>query len=182
MSTKRMMPLMKLATIFCRPKPMPTPAAPENTVSAERLMPTAPSAIAIANTIKPIRITLTSSTCTDGVRSPERAIWLSAKLLATLEKPQAPPARHHRELDQQQRRQPQAPEGDRHRVEQIDGRIELPDDAFSAATSQSGYRHHPQHEGIADHRGQAGGWRARPAPAWRTPRADSCDSARSTPS
>ncbi len=32
-----------------------------------------------------MRITLTSSTCTDGVRSPERAIWLSAKLLATLE-------------------------------------------------------------------------------------------------
>ncbi len=76
---------MKFATIFCRPKPMPTPAAPENTVSADRLMPTALKAIAIANTIRPIRITLPSSTCTDGVRSPERAIWLSAKLLATLD-------------------------------------------------------------------------------------------------
>ena len=30
---------------------MPTPAAPEKTASAERLMPTAPSAIATATTI-----------------------------------------------------------------------------------------------------------------------------------
>ena len=41
LSASRMMPLMKLATIFCRPKPMPTPAAPVKIASAERLMPTA---------------------------------------------------------------------------------------------------------------------------------------------
>ena len=75
---------MKLATIFCRPIPMPTPAAPENTASAERLMPTALSAITIATTIRPMRIILTSSTWIDGVRSVERLIRLSAKLLAIL--------------------------------------------------------------------------------------------------
>ena len=84
LSASRMMPLMKLATIFCRPIPMPTPTAPENTASAERLMPTAPSAITIATTISPIRIILTSSTWIDGVRSLDGLIRLSAKLLAML--------------------------------------------------------------------------------------------------
>src|SRR3982750_3782646 len=42
LSASRMMPLMKLATIFCRPMPMPTPAAPEKMASAEGLMPTPP--------------------------------------------------------------------------------------------------------------------------------------------
>ncbi len=36
-----MMPLTKLATIFCRPKPTPTPIAPEKIASDDRLMPTA---------------------------------------------------------------------------------------------------------------------------------------------
>ena len=75
---------MKLATIFCRPMPIPTPTAPENTASAERLMPTALKAIATATTISPIRIILTSSTWIDGVRSAERLIRLSTKLLAML--------------------------------------------------------------------------------------------------
>ena len=63
---------------------MPTPAAPVKTASAERLMPTAPSAIAIATTIRPMRMILTSSTWTDGVRSVARVIRLSMKLLAML--------------------------------------------------------------------------------------------------
>ena len=74
---------MKLATIFCRPIPIPTPTAPENTASAERLMPTALSAM-IAKAIRPIRIILTSSTWIDGVRSADRLIRLSEKLLAML--------------------------------------------------------------------------------------------------
>ena len=45
LSASRMMPQMKLATIFCRPKPMPTPTAPEKIASADRLMPTALSTI-----------------------------------------------------------------------------------------------------------------------------------------
>ncbi len=84
LSASRMMPLMKLATIFCRPKPMPTPAAPEKIASAERLMPTALMTTAIAKTIKASRIILISSTWIDGVRSPDRVIRLSAKLLAIL--------------------------------------------------------------------------------------------------
>ncbi len=75
---------MKLATIFCNPKPMPTPAAPEKIASAERLMPAALSTTATANTISASRITLISSTWIDGVRSVERVIRLSTKLLAML--------------------------------------------------------------------------------------------------
>ncbi len=75
---------MKLATIFCKPRPMPTPAAPVKTASAERLMPTALSAIVIATTSNPMRIILTSSTWIEGVKSVERLIRLSAKLLAIL--------------------------------------------------------------------------------------------------
>ena len=78
------MPLMKLATIFCKPKPMPTPAAPEKIASAERLMPAALSTTATANTISASRITLISSTWIDGVRSAERLMRFSAKLLAIL--------------------------------------------------------------------------------------------------
>ena len=47
-------------------------------------MPTALSAMMIASTIRPIRIIFTSSTWIDGVRSAERVIRLSTKLLAML--------------------------------------------------------------------------------------------------
>ena len=63
------MPLIKLATIFCKPKPMPTPAAPEKIASTERLMPTALMTIATENIIRASRIILTSRTWIDGVRS-----------------------------------------------------------------------------------------------------------------
>src|SRR6516162_6334540 len=69
LSTRRMMPLMKFATIFCRPKPIPTPAAPEKIASADKLMPTAPMATTTAKASRPRRIILTSSTWIDGVRS-----------------------------------------------------------------------------------------------------------------
>ena len=48
---------------------MPTPTAPEKIASADRLMPTALSTTATATTIRPIRISLISSTWIDGVRS-----------------------------------------------------------------------------------------------------------------
>jgi len=47
-------------------------------------MPTAESAMVIATTISPMRIILTSSTWIDGVRSLERLMRFSAKLLAML--------------------------------------------------------------------------------------------------
>ena len=75
---------MKLATIFCSPKPMPTPAAPEKIASAERLMPTALIATATAKIISPTRIILFSSTWMDGVKSPDREIRPSMKLLTML--------------------------------------------------------------------------------------------------
>ena len=84
LSASRMMPLMKLATIFCRPKPIPTPAAPEKIASADRLMPTALITAATAKTISASRIILTSSTWIDGVRSADRVIRLSTKLAAML--------------------------------------------------------------------------------------------------
>ncbi len=40
LSASRMMPLTRFDTIFCRPKPTPTPTAPEKNASAERSMPT----------------------------------------------------------------------------------------------------------------------------------------------
>ena len=44
LSSRMMMPLTKFDTTFCRPMPMPTPSAPEKTVSAVRSMPSAASA------------------------------------------------------------------------------------------------------------------------------------------
>ena len=75
---------MKLATIFCRPKPIPTPAAPEKIASTDKLMPTALMTTATAKIISDSRIIFTSSTWIDGVKSPERVIRLSTKLLAIL--------------------------------------------------------------------------------------------------
>ena len=179
LSASRMMPEMKLATIFCRPIPIPTPTAPEKIASAERLMPTALSAIAIATTISPIRIILTSSTWIDGVRSAERLIRLSTKLLAMLVSHSASD-QQRAELDQQQRRQPQAAEHDRNRVQRLDGRLELADDA--QRRDQPGrQRHQPDDEGVADHRGNEPDDQPGEAQAWRRPRADSCGSARSRP-
>ena len=177
LSASRMMPLMKLATIFCNPKPMPTPAAPEKIASAERLMPTALMTTATAKIIRPSRIILTSSTWIEGVRSLDRVIRLSDEIAGDIGQPQ----RHHQqhaELDQQQRRQPQAAEHDRNRVQRIDGRIELAEDA-QRRDHPCRQRHQADDEVVADHRGDRAGSSARPAPAWRRPRAGSCGSARS---
>jgi hypothetical protein len=57
LSASRMMPLTRLDTIFCRPKPTPTPTAPENTASAEMSMPTALSTIMMPRPIRVQRIT-----------------------------------------------------------------------------------------------------------------------------
>ena len=48
-SASRMMPLTKFETIFCRPKPRPTPIAPLNTANAVRSMPTVLSPISSAS-------------------------------------------------------------------------------------------------------------------------------------
>ena len=90
-------------------------------------MPTAPSAIATATTISPMRIIFTSSTCTDGVRSLERLMRLSAKLAAILVSHTAT-ITSAPSLDQQQRRQPQVAKHDGVGIECIDRRIELAED------------------------------------------------------
>ena len=76
------MPLTRLDTIFCRPKPRPTPTAPEKKASAEKSMPTVDSAIRIAKVISSRRISLPISTWIDGVRSAMPRTRLSRKSLA----------------------------------------------------------------------------------------------------
>ncbi len=69
LSSSRMMPLIRLETTFCRPKPRPRPTAPENTASAVRSMPTLWRASRKATVSRVIFSSLPSSTWTDGVRS-----------------------------------------------------------------------------------------------------------------
>src|SRR5437773_1160367 len=60
-----MMPLTKFETIFCRPKPSPTPTAPLNTAKAVRSMPTVLRPITIASVTSTIFTRLPASACTD---------------------------------------------------------------------------------------------------------------------
>ena len=82
LSASRMIPLTRLETIFCRPKPRPTPTAPEKNASAEKSMPTVESAIKIAKVISTRRISLPISTWIDGVRSAVLRTRRSRKSLA----------------------------------------------------------------------------------------------------
>jgi hypothetical protein len=109
-----MMPLMKLATIFCRPKPMPTPTAPEKIASADRLMPTALSAMRREHHQRhPDHLDqqhLDRRRQVGGLGDPA-----FDEIAGDVGQPQ----RHDQqraELDQQQRRQPQAAEHDRDRI------------------------------------------------------------------
>ena len=61
-----MTPLIKLLTIFCKPKPMPTPSKPPNTASAGRSMPTLSIATSTAIEISTIFSDFANSTCTVG--------------------------------------------------------------------------------------------------------------------
>ena len=61
--------LTRFDTIFCRPKPMPTPTAPENKASAEKSMPTELSTTSTAKVIRAMRMSFPSRTWIDGVRS-----------------------------------------------------------------------------------------------------------------
>ncbi len=63
------MPLTRLETIFCRPKPKPTPIAPENSASTDRSMPIDDSTTTTASVISAMRTSLLMSTWIDGVRS-----------------------------------------------------------------------------------------------------------------
>src|SRR4051794_40033384 len=67
-SASRMMPLTKFETIFCKPKPSPTPIAPLNTVNAVRSIPTAFSPISSARIISAILTRLRVSVWIDGLR------------------------------------------------------------------------------------------------------------------
>ena len=58
LSANRMIPLTRFETIFCKPKPRPTPIAPEKNASAEKSMPTVESAIRKAKVMSKSRITL----------------------------------------------------------------------------------------------------------------------------
>ena len=79
-SSRMMIPEMKFETTFCRPKPIPTPTAPENTVKAVRSMPMPDIAATTATTMKVIFRSFPIRTRRDGVSSSERWIRLSRKL------------------------------------------------------------------------------------------------------
>ena len=64
-----MTPEMKFETTFCRPKPMPTPTAPESTVRAVRSMPTLWMATRTARKMRVILSTFPRSTLSEGVSS-----------------------------------------------------------------------------------------------------------------
>ena len=92
------------------------------------------------------------------------------------------PQRHdqqHAELDQHQRRQPQAAEHDRDRIERIDRRLELADDA-ERRDQPCRQRHQADDEFVADHRGDEADDQPGQRELGGDRRADSCGSARST--
>ncbi len=68
LSSNRMMPLIRLDTSFCRPKPMPTPIAPVNTAKAVRSMPMLFNAMTNATTTSVDFNSLPISTWIEGVR------------------------------------------------------------------------------------------------------------------
>ena len=165
-------------------------------------MPTAPSAIAIATTIRPMRMILTSSTWTDGVRSVARVIRLSTKLLAMLVSHSATSSSAPALIRSSGvSRKPPITIANESSVS--DRRIELAEDA-QRRDEPCRYRHQLDDEGVADHRGhepdheprqrQLGGdhqqvaaarpgrrgtsRRARRSPGARTPRSRRCRPAR----
>jgi hypothetical protein len=74
-----MIPLIRLETTFCRPKPRPRPTAPENTASAVKSMPTPCSATRNATVSRVIFKSLPRSTWTEGVRSLQSLMCRSRK-------------------------------------------------------------------------------------------------------
>ena len=74
-----MTPDTRFDTTFCRPKPMPTPTAPENTASPVRSSPMARSPITTASVNRVICSSLATSTRIVGDRSA-----LSASLRVTI--------------------------------------------------------------------------------------------------
>ena len=128
-------------------------------------------------TISPIRIILTSSTWIDGVRSVDWVIRLSAKLLAILVSHSATIS-SSAELDHEQRRQPQSAEHDRDRVERVDRRIKLADDAQRRHQPRR-QRHQADDEGVANDRGHEPDDQPGERELGGDHRADSCGSARS---
>lgn len=66
LSISRMMPLIRFEMTFCRPKPTPSPTAPEKTVNAVRSMPILSKAANMATMIKATRTVLLNRTRADG--------------------------------------------------------------------------------------------------------------------
>ena len=71
-SSSRMIPLTKFDTIFCRPKPRPTPTAPLKTAKAVRSMSTALRPISSATEISAILVRLPVSARTEGLSAERR--------------------------------------------------------------------------------------------------------------
>src|SRR5947207_9441843 len=93
LSTSRITPLTKFDTIFCRPKPTPTPSAPVKIASAERSIPVDRTTIRIASVISVSRAQLSDQNLKRG-REIRRAMH------AALEKIAQRGGRPHREHEQ----------------------------------------------------------------------------------
>ncbi len=148
LSASRMMPLTRFDTIFCRPKPMPTPTAPEKIASAEKSMPTEPSTISTAKVTSATRASLPSSTWIDGVRS---SIGAQPRVEEVAQRDRAPQRdqEQRRGLEREQRRDPQAADHDAGAVEPGDHLVEQADDAERRDRPRDD-RHHAVEERVAD--------------------------------
>ena len=151
LSASRMMPLTRLDTIFCKPKPRPTPTAPEKNASAERSMPTVESTIRIAKVISSRRINLPISTWIDGVKSALLRTRRSRKSLAAF-------AAHNVSISSTEvlitksgvTRKP--PITNAERIERRHGRLQQAEDA-ERRDGPGRHRHQPVDELIADQPG-----------------------------
>src|SRR5258708_3776584 len=117
-SSSRMIPLTKFDTIFCRPKPMPTPTAPLKTAKAVRSMPTALRPISSATEISAILMRLPASARTEGLSAERR--W--SRVSTTRARPRAihsKMARMNTALITSSTRPPYAPEFRRQIVELV---------------------------------------------------------------
>ena len=179
LSASRMTPEMKLATIFCRPKPIPTPTAPEKIANAERSMPTALSAIDDREHDQGDADQLDQQHL-DRRRQVRGAGDPALDEGAERRSSPTAPRSAARRADQEQRRQPQTRRHDRGRIriQRVDGRLQQADDA-ERGDEPGQHRHEAHDERVADML-VARLMTSQAVASLARPRSDSCGSARSS--
>ena len=120
------MPLTKFETIFCNPKPSPTPIAPLRTVNAVRSIPTALTPISSARNTSAILTRLRVSVWIDGLR-PAMCSMRPLTSRASARAAHKQDRDQQRRLDDQQQRQPHRADRQRGAVERGERRAEQPE-------------------------------------------------------